>query len=288
MGNRVLIIIGAILLAYYCSRLFLPKGRLLSIFVAPTPTPKPTAIPTATPIPSPTLTPTPTPEPTPVGFCINVPVLFYHHIQPLDQAQTEGHKGSTVAPDIFDTQMKYLNDQGFKTIKAEDLVNALRSHQALGKVAVVTIDDGYADAYQYAYPITRKYNIVLNIMAPTGLMENPGYMSWGNLKDMMNSGSVFVYNHTWSHFSLPAGNDSKLDSEVMVPKKQLEEHFGKTVDIMTYPYGSFDNRVISYLSGKGFIAAFTTLPGQLQCEVYIMALRRTRIGNASLSAYGIR
>ncbi len=285
MVKKFIFLIAIVLIGGFVIRGVSPKDKVLSLFVTPTPTSIPPT-PTITPTPLPTLTPTPTPEPTPAGFCVNVPVVFYHHVQPLDQADKEGHKNMTVAPENFESQMKFLNDHRYRSIKAEELVNALKAHQPLGKVVVVTMDDGYADMFSYAYPIARKYNIILNLMIPTGLMENPGYLSWNSLKEMVSNGMV-AYNHTWSHFSLPAGNDSKLDAEVMVPKKQLEEHLGKTVDILTYPYGSVDNRVIRYLSNKGFLGAFTTRPGQLQCEVYIMTLHRTRIGNAPLSSYGL-
>jgi len=36
-------------------------------------------------------TPTPTPIPL-IGYCLNVPVLMYHHIQPNAQAQNLGQK----------------------------------------------------------------------------------------------------------------------------------------------------------------------------------------------------
>lgn len=234
------------------------------------------------------LTPAPSPTPeVPVGFCLRVPVLLYHHTEPYAQAKTEGHASLTVDSGWFEKQMQYLSEHGYNTISAEDLVNALLSHQQLpGKSVVVTIDDGYLDNYQYAYPIARKYNIKLNLMIPTGLLGVPGYMNWGQLKEMAGSGFVYVYNHTWSHYSLGKTTLEKAQQEIGTADKQLKDQLGKKVDIFTYPYGSTSPTAIQVLKQEGYKGAFTTIPSNLQCDGYIYYLRRIHIGNASLAYYG--
>lgn len=262
--------------------------KFLSLNYKPGPTPTVRNLPTPTPTPtlSPTPTPTPTPIPKPNGFCLNIPVLMYHHVQDLTQAKEQGHQFETVSPEIFDQQMQYLVSHGYRTIKADELVNAIISHQSLGKVIVVTLDDGYDDAYSNAFQIARKYGVILNLMIPTGLLNNNGFMSWDQLREIASNGNG-VYDHTWSHFSLNAGSDEKVNTEIMTAKQQLDSNIGGNVDIFTYPYGSFSERVVNILRADGFKAAFSTIPGTLQCEGNIMSLFRTRIGNAPLSAYGI-
>ncbi|MFI5265624.1 MAG: polysaccharide deacetylase family protein, partial [Candidatus Levyibacteriota bacterium] len=162
------------------------------------------------------------------------------------------------------------------------------SHTGLpGKPIVVTIDDGYSDIYQFAYPVAKQYGIKLSLFIPTGLLENPGYMSWSNLKDMVGSGMVFAYDHTWSHYSLPRGTRDKEEYEIMTAKKQLEDHLGGSNVIFAYPYGTSNALTVSILAAGGFKGAFTTIPGFLQCDGFIYSLHRNRIGNAPLSAYGL-
>lgn len=231
--------------------------------------------------------PSETPYPKPAGFCLSVPVLLYHHIEPIAQAKSEGHSQLTVDADIFDTQMKYLKDHGYRSMSAEELITAVVGHRSVGKTVVVTLDDGYKDVYDFAFPIARKYGIILNLMIPTGLLENSGYLSWNNLKEMVNSGLVNAYDHTWSHYSLHNGDVQKIEAEIMTAKSQLEQNLGKKVNIFTYPYGSSDQKTIDILVKNGFIGAFSTIPSFYQCESYIFALRRNRIGNAPLSSYGL-
>lgn len=224
----------------------------------------------------------------PEGFCLNVPVIFYHHIEPMDQAKKEGHAQLTVDSGMFEQHIQYLLGKGYRTISAEDLANALISHQQIsGKPIVITIDDGYIDAYSYAYPIAKKYNVILNLMIPTGLMENPDYLTWNDLREMVGSGLVFAYDHTWSHASLGGADYSKAEKEIVTAKTQLEQQLGRQVRIFTYPYGSSNQNTINVLRNNSFIAAFTTNPGFYQCDSFILDLHRNRIGDAPLSYFGL-
>lgn len=250
----------------------------------------PPLLPSPTPIVKVQLQPTPTTsynENIRQSFCLRVPVLLYHHIEPIPLAQKEGHAQLTVDPAIFERQMKYLVDHGYQTISAEKLATALVNHAELPKSVVVTIDDGYIDTYTYAFPIAKKYNITLNIMIPTGLIGNTGYLTWDNLHELNNSGMVNLYDHTWSHFSLPGGDLKKKEMEIMTGKQQLEEKLGKPQTIFTYPYGSYDGKTIEILKKNGFIAAFTTKHSFQQCDTYIYTLHRNHVGNAPLSSYGL-
>lgn len=247
--------------------------------------------------PIPTMTPKPKPvviipaavadEKTVNDFCLNVPVLFYHHIQPLSLAQQLGHAQLTVDSDYFDKQMAYLAASGYHPLSADELAEALISHHGLpAKSILVTFDDGYDDNYNYAFQILKKYNIAGNFMIPTGLIENNGYMTWSQLKEMAGNPLMHIYNHTWSHASLGGAAKDKIEYEIATANKQLDDNLGKRVNIFTYPYGSYNQLVIDVLREHGFTAAFSTISGTIQCQSYIFALRRTNIGNAPLSSYG--
>ena len=217
------------------------------------------------------------------GFCLSVPILLYHHVQPA------GNQGSpSVDNDIFDQQMAYLASSGYTAISAEQLVNALRTHTTLPpKSILITLDDGYRDAYDYAYPILQKYHLNFNLMIITGLVGSPNYLSWGQIGEMKGSGLAYFSDHTWSHYTLTRGPLDKVKFEIETAKQQLQDHTGQKIDIFTYPYGSFNDSVISVLQQDEFIGAFSTIPGFWQCDSFIFNLHRNRIGNAPLSVYGL-
>lgn len=241
----------------------------------------------------PTFTPTPTPIPTPtsvplVGYCLNVPILYYHHIQPQSLAIEKKQTALSVDNTEFDSQMAYLSSQGFTTLTAKTLVEALKNHTGVPlKSILVTLDDGYKDAYTNAYPIFQKYHITANLLIATGLLGGPDYMSWGEVEEMARSGLIYIVDHTVSHYSVNYGSLDKIKYEVEAAKQQLEEHTGQTISIFAYPYGGFNDLSISVLKQDGFTGAFSTIPGFWQCDSFIMTLHRNRIGNSSLSFYGL-
>ncbi len=220
-------------------------------------------------------------------YCVTVPVLMYHHIQPTKDAAQKKQSGLNVDNGMFDLQMEYLKSHGYTTITAKQLIDSLRTHVSLPKKSIVlTFDDGYKDNYTYALPIFKKYGVTANLMLATGLMEGADYLSWDQVNEMKNNG-VYFTDHTWSHYGVGRGSQDKIKFEIETAKKQIEDHTGQHVDIFTYPYGSFSNAAISILQQDGFLGAFSTIPGFSQCDSFIMNLHRTRIGNAPLSAYGL-
>jgi peptidoglycan/xylan/chitin deacetylase (PgdA/CDA1 family) len=248
--------------------------------------PTPIVLPILTPMVTPT-TPT-TPQEQLSGFCISVPVLMYHHIQPMEQAIKNDETALTVDTNVFDAQMGYLNSMGYRTIRAEELVRALREKQSVpNKSIIITIDDGYSDIYTYAYPIAKKYSIVLNLMIPTGLVNNKGYMSWDNIREMVAAGQTTVANHTWSHFQLTRGDSVKQQMEIVTAKTQLIQNAGTDSTIFSYPYGSYNDISVQTLLQNNFSGAFSTFPGRIQCDSILFALHRDRIGNVPLSSYGL-
>ncbi|MEK7573825.1 MAG: polysaccharide deacetylase family protein [Patescibacteria group bacterium] len=221
-------------------------------------------------------------------FCLNVPILLYHHIQPQSLAIEKKQTALSVDSGIFDAQMNYLKYSGYTAITAEDLVNALSSHGNLpAKSILITIDDGYKDNFLYAFPILQKYGLIGNFMVPSGLLGGEDFMTWDDLKQISSSGFAFVVNHTWSHFPLPQGSVEKIKMEAGIARSDLVRATGQKINTFAYPYGSFDDKSIAVLRSEGFTGAFSTINGTTQCESFIMSLHRTHIGNAPLSSYGL-
>jgi len=237
-------------------------------------------------VPTKVLSATSAPVQTYSGYCLRVPVLMYHHIQPWADAQVKKQISLTVDNGTFENQMAYLQSHGYQSATAKALVDALRNHSGLpAKTVVLTFDDGYRDNYTYAFPVLKKYGLTGNLLLASGLMEGPDYLTWSQVSDMKSN--YYFVDHTWSHASLGNAAADKIHYEVETAKNQIQDHTGQTVDIFGYPYGSFGSGVISILQADGFLGAFSTIPGTMQCDSFIMALHRTRIGNSSLAGYGL-
>lgn len=224
----------------------------------------------------------------PQDFCLDIPVLLYHHIKPLSIAKKEGHDMLTVDNTIFDKQLIYLKDKNYNVVSAHDLVNTLEERKNLEKKTIVlTLDDGYDDHFYYAYPLALKYGIIINLMIPTGLIGKKGYLTWEQIRQMHASGFVYIYNHTYSHSKLTKLDHEKIEYEIMFAQYRLQEIFNDIPRILTYPYGVYDDKTIEVLKKNNFLGAFTTNHSHTQCLSQIYKLNRNHVGNAPLSSYGL-
>lgn len=231
---------------------------------------------------TPAAQPTETPD-----YCLDLPVVMYHHIQPLQIAELLGHAPLTVDATIFDEQVKYLKEQGYTAVSTEDLVSALYNRQSLPhKSIMLTIDDGYDDNYTYAFMTAKKYQMIVNFMIPTGLIEKPGYMTWDHLREMAQNPYARLYNHTTSHAALGALSKEGIMQEVGGANTDFEQKLGIKNTIITYPYGSYNDLAMETLKEMGMRAAITTEPGNRHCLSNIMRLPRVRVANAPMASYG--
>ena len=220
-------------------------------------------------------------------YCLDVPVIMYHHIEPLAIASQLGHEPLTVDSSIFENQVGYLVEHNYHPIALEDLITALRNHGTLPeKSVVITIDDGYIDDYSYGFMMAKKYHVIMNFMVPTGLVGQPDYMTWDHLKEMVQSPYAKIYNHTTSHAPLGLIDKDKIVQEVTTANNDLQKNLGLKNDIVIYPYGSYSDLAVDTLKELGMVAAVSTDPGRNECTSNIMKLPRVRVGNAPLTDYG--
>lgn len=240
----------------------------------------------------------PTPEPTPTEFCLDVPVLFYHHIQPITVAKERWEETLSVDPVNFERHIIYLKKQGYTFIQLSELVNALHERKELDKAIVLMTDDGYHDNYTYAFPIIKRQEIPFTIAMVTGFSgkispyTKPGepkeyeFMPSSEVKKMEDSGFVEFVNHSWSHQSLHQDNVKTIEEQVMVGEDQLKKIVTRFEPIFVYPYGRYGDPVISILKENNYTAAFSTDKGTKHCLSNMYRLPRLRVGNAGPSVYG--
>lgn len=209
---------------------------------------------------------------------------MYHHVQTKESAIAKKQTGLTVYTDTFKVQMQYLKDKGYQTLSSEDLINFFDAGTSIPKHSVLlTFDDGYADFYTDAYPILQNMGFKATMFVPTGLVNNPDYLTWDQITSV--SSSILFANHTWSHKNVGvAGNI--MQSEISTADTQLANHNLNNPKTFAYPYGLDNKNAETYLNSLGYKIAFSTIPGNILCKKQRFDLPRIRIGNVPLSNYG--
>ena len=159
-----------------------------------TPTPSPTATLTAAPTATPSATPTPGPTPDGVARTVRVPILMYHYISEPPPGADIYRKDLSVAPDLFESHLQYLAQNGYQMITLDDLLYALTQGRPLPpKPVILTFDDGYEDNYQSAFRLLQKYGLVGHFFIITDFVNagRVGYMTWPQIEEMAAAGQRF-------------------------------------------------------------------------------------------------
>jgi peptidoglycan/xylan/chitin deacetylase (PgdA/CDA1 family) len=253
---------------------------------------KPTIVPMPTLIVA--ITPSASATPTPISFedmnknygpCAKVAVLMYHHIENADVAKQKNQGSLNVTPEFLQKDLQYLKDKNYNVIGMGDLKNFFDNGIGLPKKSVLlTFDDGYKDNYENMYPILKQFGYKATIFIPTGLLNNPDYLTWDDLNSMKDL--VYFGNHTWSHHS-SGGTEEKQDQEIGLADQQLADHGYNQFKIFAYPYGKPSGNSEEVLKNKNYEIAFTTTHGSTLCKGKSLELPRIRIGDAPLSSYGL-
>jgi peptidoglycan/xylan/chitin deacetylase (PgdA/CDA1 family) len=215
------------------------------------------------------------PAPREVDQAVRVPVLMYHHIAPVPENADPVWKRYCVRPSQFVDQLRWLKDHGYQTITPDELAAHFDQGTPLpDRPIMLTFDDGWAEQFSAAFPslVLAGYRGVFYVT--TWSINASGYISWDQLATMRDAGMA-IEPHTISHSKLPGvTDDSKLETELVEPRRLLREKLGVAAQSFAYPYGEFDNRVIAAVGRAGYTTAFTTESGIEQRESGRLVLPR--------------
>lgn len=220
----------------------------------------------------------PFPSPTrPAGRETRVPILMYHHIAVAPEGADAIRYDLSVWPEYFEGHLAALAALGYHSVKLADVYDAVMKGTPLpSNPIVLTFDDGYDDVYDNALPLLQKYNFTGTFYIPTGLLERPGYMTWGQVLELSKAG-MDIQSHTVSHPSLKGKPVEFLRKELGDSKHALETMLGHPVLFFCYPSGQYDALTIVTLKELGYVSATTTWGGAWQNEALPYEWPRVRI-----------
>ena len=209
---------------------------------------------------------------------IRVPTLVYHSVRPYYPEITDQVKEFTVPPDIFDEQLKYLEDNGYTAITMDDLAQYLTSGKTLpAKPVMLTFDDGWQNQFVYAFPILQKHHMPAVFYVYARAIGKKHFLTWNQLKAMVKGG-MEIAGHTYSHPELPKVLDGLAMSREIFGSKQIlsDTMGGLAVKDFAYPFGEYDDRVVNFAKGA-YQTARTVHAGNIQTSDSLYTLHGTII-----------
>lgn len=194
------------------------------------------------------------------------PVLMYH-------AFGEPASRFVIPARRFILQMRLLRLFGFRPVSLDEHVRRLvGGHGGRGRTVVITIDDGYRDNHEIAFPILRRLGYQATVFVVSRGIG--GVNDWDDLGELsrrpllelrqiheLAAGGFAIGAHTRTHPTLPGMDAQAAGDEIGGSKTDLEGELGTPVEFFAYPYGRYDDVAVTAVREAGFAAALTARPG---------------------------
>ncbi len=199
-------------------------------------------------------------------FGQQVPIIAYHHF--LNNSEIKKYKnvpGYVVTSENFDKQMKYLADNGYKSITLDELLCWKKGKCKIPKKSVViVIDDGLTSTYHYAKPTLEKYNFTATLFTISSRMEEQTHAWRASTldyigKDMLQSDDKTINIQSHSHDlhykednkkAIEIKNYDEINADLKTSKEILNAKY------LAYPFNSYNYNMLKALKNNGYLLAF--------------------------------
>jgi len=126
-------------------------------------------------------------------------ILMYHRTLPnADKRTLLEEPGMTVSPETLRMNLEVLSDYFDFISLNEWLERKLNSQPLPRKACVISFDDGWADNYEYAFPILYKAAVPATIFIVAGMIGS-GRQFWPERLALIMREIAEKYPHYWQH-----------------------------------------------------------------------------------------
>lgn len=179
------------------------------------------------------------------------------------------------APDLLDAHIRFLRRLGYRFLTAEQLLDETAGDRPPHGVAVLTFDDGWADAVDVVVPLLGRHGVVATFYVCTDWLGRSHPLVEGEAGGLLDAGAVRslvdvgmeVGSHSRSHRDLRALDDDELAADLTSSKAAIETLTGRPCRTFAYPFGAWDDRVAAAVRGAGYELAFGWGPGPWRRDV---------------------
>lgn len=209
-----------------------------------------------------------------------IPILLYHDIESSfcpNEKTGAATKGTVVAYENFEKQIKYLASNNFQTISLDDFfLFRTKKIPIPSKAIIITFDDGHISNYISAFPVLKKYNFKATFFLVADRINERNHMCTNNIWEMLNSG-MEIGSHGLTHKFLPLMDTKELAYEVHQSKQVLEDLTERTLNYFAFPGGHFNDTTLCALKSVGYKGACSCLQGLNNVRTNPFLLKRIEI-----------
>lgn len=203
-----------------------------------------------------------------------VPILMYHSISDNLFGMSHPYYQINTSAVMFARQMRWLRNNGYRTIDLCELTDGFKRGANMGKAVVITFDDGYRDFIDGAMPALKQCGLSATIfLATERIQDSPSrfngadYLTWSDVRELHREGIRFG-SHTVTHPDMRSLGPEQIEYELGYSKEIIEQKLGEAVSSFAYPFAfpeedrDFTRFLLDALENQGFQNGVTTVLGR--------------------------
>jgi len=138
-------------------------------------------------------------------------IFMLHHVDPAPPQAFEPNRILKVTPAFLDAVVREVREAGFDIISLDDVRERLEQGEEARPFACFTLDDGYRDNREHAYPIFRRYCAPFTVYVPSDFADGRGDLWWLTLEKVLRAApaiTLAMYGET-QHFRLTTAEEKE-------------------------------------------------------------------------------
>ena len=228
-----------------------------------------------------------------------LPILVYHQLRTTEDGPADGP--TAISLGRFEAQMRTLHEQGYRTLRNEEVVEFIAGRADFpDKVVAIHFDDGWKSALN-ALPVLSRYGFNAAFWIIPGKGIGWPHMDWNEVQLIAADPLREVLSHTmthpwqdgdtlpdWVQGRVPGKGPEQVRWELAESRRLLEEKLGRPVDALAWPRGLYDENLIRLAGDVGYRTLYTIDDGLNRPGQDRLRIRRTMVHGACGDAMFVR
>ena len=129
-------------------------------------------------------------------------ILTLHHVRPARPDAFQPNRLLEITPKFFERVLRHIKRRRVDVISLDEMHRRFLAGDFRRRFVVMTIDDGYKDIKEFAYPLLKKYELPFTLYIPTSFPDQLGELWWLALEAVIaqNKRIGFPVNGEHRHF----------------------------------------------------------------------------------------
>lgn len=112
-------------------------------------------------------------------------IFMLHQVCPDRTEEFDPNRILRVTPEFLDSVITLVRGSGMDIVSLDEAHDRLEAGDHTKRFACFTLDDGYRDNKQYAYPIFKEREVPFTIYVPSSFPEGKGVLWWQTIQDII-------------------------------------------------------------------------------------------------------